>query len=493
MGQIHDGKTFNLHPSRSKSNPYRLLVLAFLILGSAWLLLQLNRGQVESPFDATPTPTRSPESYIKAAQAFFAAGKLDDPNSDQDAIGAYQQALQVDPANAQVWAELSRIQTYSSSTLSTDQERLDRLQEALASAEKAVELAPDDSTVAAIHAFVLDWNASSNLVTSDEREAYLAQAETAANRAYLLDPQNALALAFYAEVLLDQEKWDQAKQYASQAVDLAPDSMDAHRVLGLVYETWAYYRDAIDEYIKAANITPNLTFLYLRIGLVFRQLAQATGDVDSPIYNDALDYFEKAANINSQLGIKDPYPYIAIAKTYAQQGEFFFASRNAEKALSFDPANADTYGQLGMIYVQARNYETALPALRCAVDGCTADQNDTISTFQEQGILPKDLKVDVQPLPLTNLNIAYYYVRYGSVLAYLSTADNGYCAHSLQLMTQLRLAFPDDPVLMQNIEDNEATCSSLWGSPSTAATPTALPSPEATATATPIVFPSPTP
>jgi tetratricopeptide (TPR) repeat protein len=451
MSQIQNGKTFNLHPIKPRSNPYRILLWSGLILGAIWLLLSLNRGQVQSPFNATPTPTRSTLSYIKAAQAYFAAGKLDDPTSDQDAIGAYQQALQVDPNNALVWAELARIQTYSSSTLSTDQERLDRLQEALDSVEKGVELAPDDSTVNAIHAFVLDWNASSNLITPEQRESYLAQAETAANRAYLNDPENALALAFYAEVLLDQQKWDQARQYASQAVELAPDSMDTHRVLGTVLEAWGYYRDAIDEYGKATLLTPNLTFLYLRIGLGYRQLQ---------VYNTALEYFEKAATINQTLGIKDPLPYIAIAKTYAQQGEFFIASRNAEKALSFDAANADTYGQLGMIYVQARNYETALPALRCAVDGCTADENEIAKLLLDEGN-----SVAVEPLPLTNKNIAYYYVRYGSVLAYLHSPENGYCSHSLQLMTQLRLAYPDDPLLMQNVEDNEATCRSLMETP----------------------------
>jgi hypothetical protein len=88
MSQIQDGKTFNLHPVRSKSNPYRILLLVCLILGGIWLLLQLNRGQVQSPFNPTPTPTRSPQSYIMAAQAYFASGKLDDPASDQDAIGA---------------------------------------------------------------------------------------------------------------------------------------------------------------------------------------------------------------------------------------------------------------------------------------------------------------------------------------------------------------------------------------------------------------------
>jgi tetratricopeptide (TPR) repeat protein len=464
MSQIQSGKTFNLHPVKPHSNPYRILLWSGLILGAIWLLLQLNRGQVQSPFNPTPTATRSPQSYILAAQAYFAAGKLDDPTSDQDAIGAYQQGLQVDPENALVWAELARIQTYSSSTLSTDQQRLDRLQQALDSIEKGVEIAPDDSTVAAIYAFVLDWNASSNLISADEKEAYLAQAETTANKAYLLDPENAIALANYAEVLLDQDKWDQAKEYATQAVELAPDSMDTHRVLGTVLEAWGYYRDAIDEFNKASQITPNLTFLYLRIGLGYRQLALASTATQSQMYVTALEYFEKAATINETLGIKDPLPYIAIAKTYAQQGEFFIASRNAEKALSFDATNADTYGQLGMIYVQARNYETALPTLRCAVDGCTRGENETANLFVDEGILTESTAV--QPLPLTNLNVAYYYVRYGSVLAYLSTPENGYCSHSLQLMTQLRLTYPDDPVLMQNVEDNEATCLSLMGTPS---------------------------
>jgi tetratricopeptide (TPR) repeat protein len=452
MSQIQSGKTFNLHPVKPRSNPYRVLIWLGLLLGAVWLLTQLNSGLIQSPFVPTPTPTRSPQSYILAAQAYFAAGKLDDPASDQDAIGAYQTALEIDPTNAQVWAELARIQTYSSSTLSTDQQRLDRLQEALASIERGVDLAPDDSTVYGIYAFVLDWNASSNLITADQSENYLARAETAANRAYLLNPEDATALAYYAEVLLDQQKWDQAKQYAEQAVELAPDSMDAHRVLATVLEAWGYYRDAIDEYIRASQITPNLTFLYLRIGLGYRQLQ---------VYDTALEYFERAATINQQLGIQDPLPYIAIAKTYAQQGQFFIASRNAEKALSFDPTSADTYGQLGMIYVQARNYETALPALRCAVDGCTAEENKI--AFVDTGIINESSAV--QPLPLTNLNVAYYYVRYGSVLAYLSTPDNGYCEHSLELMAQLRLTYPDDPLLMQNVADNEATCRSLMGTP----------------------------
>ncbi len=110
---------------------------------------------------------------------------------------------------------------------------------------------------------------------------------------------------------------------------------------------------------KASELTPpNLTFLYNRIGVLYRHLRQ---------YETALEYFAKAANLNNQLGLADPIPYMAIANTYIRMGEAMAASRNAYRALEINPYNADTYGQVGVIYYRARNYEGANPdaALRC--------------------------------------------------------------------------------------------------------------------------------
>lgn len=440
------------------NNSYRILLWISLILFGVWLLLGLNRGNIVSPLQPTPTPTRMVASYIQEAEAYFQAGKLDDPNSENDAIDSYEQALRVDPQNAQAMADLARILAYSTRSLSTDQERLARLEWARDLVRQAAEIEPDDSTILALKAFILDWNASSNLISSGAREGYLAEAETDANRAYLLNPDNALALAFYAEVLLDQNKWDQALEYAEQATLRAPNSFDTHRVYGTVLESVGLYRAAIDEYKKASDLAPNLTFLLLQIGLVYRNMGNVSADsaAAAGLYDSALEYFDRAATINQQLNLKDPLPYIAIAKTYTQQGEFFIASRNAEKALAYSPASADTYGQLGMIYVQARNYESALPALKCALEGCTAEENQIAKDFVDAGVLTET--VAVQPLELTNLTVAYYYIRYGSVLAFLSDAKNGYCEKTLVLMDKLRQTFPNEEVLLQNAADNEATC-----------------------------------
>ncbi len=486
MTHIHDRYSLFL-PEKPRSNPYRVWLLLGLILATLWFLMSVNRGQVKPLLQATLTPTRSAKSYLLEAEAYYNAGKLDDPKTDQDAIGSYQMAVQINPQDVNAWAQMARLQAYSSAIVSTDAERKQRLENALASARKAAELSPDDSSIQAILAFVLDWNASSNLITTEERDAYIKEAERVAARAYNLDPNNVLALAYYAEVLLDQQRWQQALQFAEQAILLGGDLMDTHRVYATVLEYQGDYRVSIEEYQKAIALTPNLTFLHLRVGLGYRNLgnraaAQGNAEVAKKLYEDALNYFDQAARINQQLAVRDPQPYIAIAKTYAQMGEFFVAARNAEKALKFDSANADTYAQLGSIYVQAKNYEYALPALQCAVEGCLAlwlapkdnpDSENAIYCKELGGCGVKETEtatflfgsdyisktVSIQPLPLTNLNVAYYYIRYGSVLGYLNRSDSGYCERALKLMQDLRTSpFGSDVFLLQNIEDTESLC-----------------------------------
>ncbi|MGB2910009.1 MAG: tetratricopeptide repeat protein [Anaerolineales bacterium] len=464
------GKRPTFRPARKGPNFYWIMILLALILAGIWVLLNIERGQIKSPFEPTPTPTRVTESYLMEAQAYIDAGKLDDPSNTtlsddvppiNDAIEAYQEALERNPDNAQAWAELARIQAYSSSMLRNDTDRMKRLEEALESADKSVELVPDESTNHAIRAFVLDWYAFNSLLSDEQSQEYLIEAEREATRAFQLDPENALALAFYAEILADQQKWLQAEKYASQAVALDPNSMDTHRVFGYVLETLGQYNSAIQQYQRAAEITPNLTFLYVRIGQNFRE------GIRDPAR--ALEYFEKAANIDKQLGVENPVPYLEIARTYSQEGQFFAASLNAEEALALDPTRAHTYGQFGLIYRRARNYEGALPLLKCAVRGCTAEEN-------EMGA------VDVEGLPLTNLRIAYYYLEYGTNLAFLSRPHENYCQEAFSVLQEVRAAYPDDPILMDIVEDSEGICRRLEGgfSPEATTTPevTLTPEPE---------------
>jgi len=443
-----DHKLTGKRPTFSKNKPTlnfnRILILVAIIAAGLWFAFEVHdpEGQFEPLFLSTPTATRTVDSLVQEGQAYFEAGNLFDPEG-KDAIDAYYDVLELHPDNAQVRAELARLLTYSSALLSTTEERTERLSLARQEIQLAAEDAPGDSTVQAIRALVLDWSSTSSAASDQEKQAWLNEAEQAANLAITLDPNNSLALAFYAEVLLDQNQKAQAEEYARLAINQGPELMDTHRVYGTVLETLGEYRYAIEEFDKAAEINPNLTFLYIRIGVIYRALK---------VYDTALDYFAKAISINKSNEVEDALPYIAIAKTYSREGEFFIAAVNGEKAIAINPTNANTYGQLGDIYVRARNYEGAVPVLKCAVVGCSAEENEVGGTA-------------VQALELNNFDVAYYYARYGSVLAALSRPGQNYCPEALAILAELKVNFSSDPTLMSIVAENEAICYLLEATP----------------------------
>ena len=454
---------------RPQSNIYRMFLWVVMLLGGVWILQQVNRGEIQPLFLPTPLPTRAPASYLGEGDAHFTAGNL------TAAILAYQEALRLNPNDAQTWAKLARIQTYSSAFLITNDEKKARLREALDSATKAVGLAPEDSMVRAIRAFTLDWNANGAFHTAEEVQDFLIEAESEAQIAQRLDNQNPLALAYLAEILVDQNKWNQAEILIQQALDLpaATQWMDVYRVSGYVQETLGQYNLAISEYEKAIAIEPNFTFLHSRIGANYRRLALDVATTQGeeaarPVYEQSLEYFDRVVRINEQLGVKDPVPHLSIARTYSQLGEFFIAARNVQTALEYEPTNADIYGQLGVIYFRSRNYEGSIFSLECAIYGCSGENSclgrGLERCFPNLGENP----VDVQGLAISPNTIVYYYI-YGSVQAALSRARDNRCDKAYKAFDEVRAeleANPDDYVdgretIISIVEAGEEICASL--------------------------------
>jgi tetratricopeptide (TPR) repeat protein len=459
-----------LFHQRRTSNFYRLFALALFILAGVWIVIRLTTGEIPNPFNPTPTSTRAISSWVLEGEASFNAGDL------PAAITAYQEAAKVDPNNAGVLADLARIQAYSSRLLSNDIDRLARLTEALQSVDKAKILAPDDSNILAIRAFVLDWNADSNLDalrTGGKTAAKLIiEADQEALHAISLNSQNPLALAFYAEILIDEQKWTQAEPNIQSALQLGPRVMDVHRVYGYYLESIKFYRQAIEEYQQALIVNPNLTFLYISIGHNYRALALSTspGSQQTELYNQALASYAKAVRLNEQLKILDPSPYLAIAKTYAQEGQFFAAALNAQKAVALDPTNADLYGQLGNIYKRGRNFETAIYALQCAVDGCMPAE----SCLARNGCPAGDAGVNVIPLQLSPRS-ATYYLDYGSVLAAFSPQKPSNCDAAVRVLTLLIQTYLSDQVIVRNASDGLSICANVIAVQTQTPTPVTVP------------------
>jgi len=456
---------FNRKP---QSNIYRMFLWVVMILALVWMLQQMNKGEIQPLFLATSTPTRTSESHALEGDADFTAGKLD------SAILAYQDAVTVDPNNGENWGKLARIQTYSSAFLITNEQKKERLLVALESAQKAVEISPDDSTAHAILAFALDWNADSSIYKDDPQQVqrFLIEAEQEATRAIQLDNSNTLALAYYAEVLLDQQKWSQAQQYIDLALQRedADRLMDVHRINAYLLETLGQYNLAITEYDKAIEIEPNFTFLYLRAGANYRRLAFEIPNIEAarPVYEQSLEYFDKAKKINEQIGVNDPTPNLSIARTYSQLGEFFAAARNIQAALKLDPTNADIYGQLGIVYFRSRNYEGSIFSLQCATSGCSGEDSckgrGLERCFENLGENPQE----IIGLPIDPDTVVYYYT-YGSVQAALSRPRDNKCGEAMQVLGQVRSELLRNPdaytdgyqTIISIVQAGESICDSL--------------------------------
>ncbi|TET36875.1 MAG: tetratricopeptide repeat protein [Anaerolineales bacterium] len=547
------GERLKLSQGRGRSNPWRILTLLLLIVGGFLLVRAERQGDVQPLFSATPTATRTGASYADEAKVHFFAGDL------ENSIEAYKHAVRVDPEDAALWAMLARAQTYSSDLLTTLDLRRERLEEARASIDQAIEVNPDNAFAYAIRTLVYDWSASSevkdtitdgdtvrvsatigeggrisaNVIelegaggdeipalgvetetnlrfsglvesTGDElwvisgrtvyltpltvireknrKDAFLTEAQQAAVRASQLDPENFLASAFRAEVYVDQGDVRQAADYAETAVDLALERgierqflMDIYRVYGTVLENQGFYRSAIEAYQEAANITPNFTLLYLRIGNNYRALSD---------FDTALTYYDKAAKINSQLGIDDPTPYLAIGNTYARQGEFFVAALNIERALDIDPTNPNIYGRLGSVYFRARNYESAIPVLKCAVRGC--DKPETGDLLCELKIylcdpgseIALEIGEDVVGLPLSDASVEYYYT-YGSALTFYAGEQDA-CERAEEIFLELMAVYGGDPIVSAIVEEGQLVCREALTFPRppnlSLSTPTPIPS-----------------
>ena len=427
----------------SRSRPVRVVLLLALIAGGILLTRLVEAGRVKPLLLPTATPTRTAFSFQEEGEAHFSAGNLD------KAIQAYQQAVREEPGNAELWARLARIQTYSSALMPTEVERTLRLEQARASADRAVEVDSDSDLAWAIRALVYDWNAGAQEVDSPLRDEYFTTAEASVAHAQLLNSENPLALAFEAELDVDQLRYAEALDKIQAALALDPNNLDVQRVYGTVLEGNGDYEGAIEAYEAAAELAPNLTFLYLRIGANYRRLGRVA---------EALDAFAKAERINLQLGIQDPIPYLAIGRTYLQDGEFFIAARNLEQAVLIDPGNPELLGFLGVIYFKARNYENSEATLSCAVDGCDDAQHAlllcetlVILDCTEEG---EDLRASgVVGLELDADSLEYYYT-FGSLLAFERKCDEAEA-----VFLRLESEYRTDPIVAAIVAEGRALCS----------------------------------
>jgi tetratricopeptide (TPR) repeat protein len=375
---------------RRKRPNYFMWVVFGLVLLFGYYFNQVYLPTQPNPFDATPTPTRSWESFSTEAQELFAQGKL------TQAIEAYESAIASSPQDPTLYIALARVQVFAGLA-----------KEAQANAENAILLSPNNSMAHAVRAWALDFQSGKN-----------GEAMEAIEKALEIDPNNAVAHAYKVEILIDSGSFDnieKAAQTSRDALALDPNALETRRARAYILEATANYEEAIQYYKSAIEVNPNLPILHMELGRNLRFLQ---------VYDDAIKEFTFANTLNPT----DPEPDYFIARTYATIGEYEKALQYAEAAMKDRPTDPRYRGNYGVMFYRNFYYTDAVRELGLAVNGGTTEEG-----FPIQGM---ELTTDPR--------VAEFFFTYG-----LALARTDQCGQALPLAQTLQTKFPADDIVLE--------------------------------------------
>jgi len=390
------GSKWTMTRRTKRPNLWRIVILLGLIAGAVYL--QMVVVPVTGPlFIPTPTPTRSPESFVNQADEYYRAGKLN------QAIDAYHDAINVDPTNPSNYISLARLQVFTG-----------KYDEAITNAQNALLKNPNNPLAHAVLGWALGFQGN------------YGEAELEIKKALALDANSALAYAYYAEVLINQGDYglyDKAAEASKSALDLDPSLLEVRRARGIVLLNTQNLDQAIEEFQTALTINKNIADLHLYLGVTYK----AQGD---------LDRAQEALLASYALNPQDAIALTELSRAFFADGRYAQAAQYAEEALSVDPADPRLHGNVGIVHYKNGEYSKAIPELAYAIRGGVTTDG-----------------VPVEGLPLEYGRVEEYYWYYGFALARINR-----CSEAIPVFQALLVGVPDDEIAVYNATEGLAVC-----------------------------------
>ena len=228
-----------------------------------------------------------------------------------------------------------------------------------------------------------DLSKSNNNSSESERASYLARAGDSLieqkqkakatalwQKALLEDPQNSTLQKKLGEVLMVQDRYEEASTAFESAIEV--DSENTNAVLGAAEAAMA-----IGEQNRAKRHLNNIgaecfesADASYRAGLLHFQLEN---------YDAALSAFKVSLDLIPEQGI-----YRAmLARVLSLTANSSTAAKEAEKALAHAPTDIDVLTNAGIVLLQSERRKSALKSLARAVDSIDADSNTLMSISTE--------------------------------------------------------------------------------------------------------------
>ena len=250
-----------------------------------------------------------------------------------NAIRYLQQAIERDSGYAPAYAELASC--YTDASFLEYLSPLEVYAKAKAAATRAVEI---DDRLAEAHtalgsvSYQLDWN-------------FLA-AEKAFKRALELNPNSSRTLVYYAWMLGETGRFEEAMVLAQRAQKLDPLSAPANVAVAEIHYLSRNYDAAIKEYSKNLELTPNDPTVYYFLAWPYEQQG---------MYEKAITLHEKALALSEGA----PAFLAALGHTYALAGKQGKALKILEQLQDLDAPIPASPFHIALVHVGLGNNDSA--------------------------------------------------------------------------------------------------------------------------------------
>jgi tetratricopeptide (TPR) repeat protein len=304
------------------------------------LALILSACGGRGPANPAPTATYSPQATTAAG--LVAEG--DERLALSDLAGAeraYQSAIEADASFAPAYAHLAYVHLFNPETRP----------QALADAEKAVEIAPDSAEAWAYLSRARDWNGD------------FETAREAGEKAVELDPNSADAHSFLGEVYTDLRMYAEAEETAGRAVALDPNNAEAHRNLGYYYTAVSRHEDALAEWQAAYDLQPQFSHRLTSIALYYLYLR--------PDEQTARQWLTDAL----ALAPDDTLALQFLARLDSSFGDTQAALAGCERVLALAPNSPDGHNCQAIVLADSGDYEEAEAARLKAIEADPGDES----------------------------------------------------------------------------------------------------------------------
>ncbi len=247
------GSKWNMRQRRPKINWF-LVVVVLVLIGGITYIDRFILPTAQTPFLPTLTATRDPESYATEAAALFDQGKL------LQSIDTYMEAIRIQPEDPALYLAVARVQIFAG-----------KYDEALVNAENSLLLNNNNSMAYAVRGWALTYKLD------------YTNADDSLKNALRLDDTNGQAHAYnaflYGKMYENNDgpyvdPIQTAIDESNAAISLAPNSLEAHwaRAYILTLTSSDNLEEAMNQYLLAIDINPNIAQIHLELGVTYRLL-----------------------------------------------------------------------------------------------------------------------------------------------------------------------------------------------------------------------------